>query len=191
MLAIGFVILVLIILIGAAGYIWFNRFPKFVTADSSDKPSNIIVSPAYGKVVAINETDKETEIVIYLTIFDVHYQFYPIDGKIIDTQYDTTGKFELVSHGTDKSRMNEKQITQLQTSQWGVITLKQIAGFFVRRIDFYNSAGDEIKRGDTMGKIHFGSRVDIILPKPVTLKIKNGQYLYGPDTIIGEFCQNC
>lgn len=175
-------VLVIILIIG---YIWFNRCPNFVI--DPNLPKNAILAPACGKVVAINETDNEVEIVIYLTIFDVHYQFYPIDGIIENTQHDQNGKFELVSYGTDKSRMNEKQITRLKTEKWGTITIKQIAGYFVRRIDFYNKPNDQVKRGTPLGKIHFGSRVDIILPKPVTIKIKKDEYLNGPDTIIGEF----
>lgn len=183
-LVFGLIVLIVILLLAAtAGFFWFNRFP-IITLDPTLDPKYVI-SPAYGTVLAINETENTTEIIIYLSALDIHFQFYPTDGKVLDTHYDSTGKFE-IANDANKSNMNEKQITRIKTD-FGPITIKQIAGKYVRRIQFYNKPCDEIKRGDPMGRIKFGSRVDIILPKPILLKIKKGDYLNGPNTVIAEF----
>lgn len=147
---------------------------------------NKVFSPAYGRVMEIRERKDNIYIAIFLSPFDIHYQFIPINGEIIDYKYDNNGKFEL-AYNLNKSKYNEKTITKLKNMR-GIFYIYQIAGFLVRRIENYKKINDKVKTGQTLGLIHFGSRVDLIVPKKdFILKIKKNQYLNGPDSIIGIY----
>lgn len=158
------------------------------------KPSQIIhnnnldyvYSPAYGRIMDIKERDDDIYIAIFLSPFDVHYQYVPINGKILDVKYDANGKFNL-AYDLNKSRDNEKTIITLKNKH-GIFTIYQIAGFLVRRISPMIKKSQLVKTGMTLGLIHFGSRVDIIIPKNnFKLLVKKGMYMNGTNTILGRY----
>ena len=140
----------------------FYRYPFWLTQVININ-NNSVYSPAFGKIMAItNEPNGDVFIAIFLSPLDIHYQFSPIDGIISHLDYDANGKFEL-SYNLNKSKDNEKSIYTIQSSR-GTFKVFQIAGKLVRRITTFKKPHDSVKTGDTLGLIHFGSRVDIIIP---------------------------
>lgn len=168
--------------------LWFYRIPCVSVGDT---PDNIITSPAFGTVKAITRKNNKIFIAIYLNVFDVHQQYYPVDGTIIRTDHDTTGKFA-IAHTMEKSRLNEKKIYVIR-SKYGNFVITQIAGLLARTIVSYNGVKDVVKRGDRLGMIKFGSRVDIIIPNADKFTLGNVALetkLRGPQSIIGAFNKN-
>jgi phosphatidylserine decarboxylase len=172
---------------------WFYRHPTH-TLPADIKPGDV-VSPAYGTVYEILPVEKEgkqyNHISIFLSPLDVHVQYIPIDSTFISTAYDATGKFNL-AYEMNKSNDNEKAITIIrpkhdsgESMQSNNIYITQIAGYLVRRINTKKFvSGEELKMGQELGMIKFGSRVDIELPDDYEILVKEGDYLYGPNTII-------
>jgi phosphatidylserine decarboxylase len=167
--------------------LYFYRTPN----SCSNFDDNVIVSPSYGTVMEILENSSHYHIAIFLSPLDVHVQYFPCEAVISDIIYDKTGKFEL-AYNVNKSRYNEKCIHKLST-KFGYIDVYQIAGFLVRRIDYYKNINDKVKVGDKLGIIHFGSRVDITLPKISTngnqlkILIKKGDKMCGGRSIIAMY----
>lgn len=162
---------------------FFYRKPSHIILNNN---FDIVYSPAYGRVMDIKERNNDIYVAIFLSPLDVHYQYIPINGKIIDYKYDNNGKFNL-ANDLNKSKYNEKTITKIENKR-GIFHIYQIAGYLVRRISYFKKINDNVKTGQVMGLIHFGSRVDIIIPKKnFILKIKKGQYLKGPNSIIGIY----
>ena len=179
-----FILLLLLILF----WFYFHREPRIDVGSIED---NTIVSPAYGKIYKIIEEEDKIHVIIILNVFDIHTQYYPVNGTVINQIYDANGKFELV-YKLYKSQMNEKVITTIQPNSdqiKGEIIVQQIAGMFVRRITTtLNRVPEPIVSGQKLGRIKFGSRVDVILPKQnLNLLVKEGEYVNGPTTLIGTY----
>jgi phosphatidylserine decarboxylase len=97
-----------------------------------------------------------------------------------------SGKFAL-AFDFDKASENEKAIHTIMADNGDIIKITQIAGLLARRITYDNKRiGDTVKVGDRMGMIHFGSRIDIELPKNYQILVKEGDYVDGPNTIIAR-----
>jgi phosphatidylserine decarboxylase len=175
--------MILYIFIGILLFLlYFYRGDEFNSLVSN----NIVLSPAYGTIKRIINDGKNITIIIFLSPFDIHYQYYPINGVITNIIHDTTGKFEL-AYKLDKSRYNEKVITVIQSNN-GYVIIKQIAGFYVRRITMNGHIGESINAGQTMGMIKLGSRVDLIVPSQgFNLMVTEGQSVNGFNTIVGFY----
>ena len=164
----------------------FFRDPKRITP----KQNNLIISPADGKIIKIDEfedssTGEKFRIVsIFLSVFNVHANRMPIDGKFMDVRY-VKGEF-LAAFDHKASEFNERTEIEIDT-KFGIIKVKQIAGLVARRILCYAKIGEKMKSGDRLGFIRFGSRTDIIIPVGFSLKIKLHQKVYGGETIIGKY----
>ncbi|MCL2473781.1 MAG: phosphatidylserine decarboxylase [Alphaproteobacteria bacterium] len=182
--------------LATAWCIYFFRVPSRVTPIRS----GLVVSPADGKVIAVQEVVPETSlglgdtprtrISIFLNVFDVHAQRIPADGIIVDRRY-RTGKF--LNASLDKaSDDNERLAITVQLSgahqmvgkKMGVV---QIAGLIARRIVCDINVDDELKAGEIYGLIRFGSRVDIYLPPEAIPLVCAGQYMIGGETVIADF----
>ncbi len=150
---------------------------------------NIIVSPADGIITKIiNTNDSEigdaTLISIFLNVYNVHVNRMPIDGKCIRVR-NISGKFLAAF---DHKSSNENERTEiLFDSKIGKIKIKQIAGLIAKRIICYAKPGNEMKIGNRLGYIRFGSRTDLIIPKDVNLMVKVGQKVKGNKTILVKF----
>ena len=151
---------------------------------------NIIISPADGKVttvITINDPDvgENSKLVsIFLNVFNVHANRVPISGEVISVSH-KDGQF-VSAFRHDAVDVNEQTITLLDTSI-GVVKVKQIAGLIARRILCYAKSGENMKKGDRLGFIMFGSRTDVIFPPSVNVLVKVGQRVVGTETIIGNF----
>jgi phosphatidylserine decarboxylase len=165
--------------------LYFFRDPDRAIPDGP-----VAVSPADGKVVAIvgDGTGAEsTRISIFLNIFDVHVNRAPIAGKIASIEY-TKGQF-LVASREDASSQNERNTVTIVGSGAGDSTsvrFAQIAGLIARRIVFYKKLGDTVAKGERVGLIKFGSRVDIFLGPEWEIKVRSGERVAGGSSILAE-----
>jgi len=151
---------------------------------------NIIISPADGKVIKIKDfVDSKTNqklklISIFLSVFNVHSNRMPVDGKFKSVNY-IKGDF-LAAFDHKASEKNERTEIIIET-KFGSMVVKQIAGLVARRILCYANKNEKMSLGDRLGFIRFGSRTDIILPQSIDIKIKLNQKVYGGETIIGTY----
>lgn len=147
-----------------------------------------VYSPACGTVMdVIYQDDNSLLIPIFLSIFDIHQQTFPVSGLITEIKHDETGRYN-IAYKVNKSNENEKIIHTI-TNKNGIFKVYQIAGLLARRINYYNDPLTRIESGQKLGLIHFGSRVDIIIPKAneFQLQIKKGQKVNGSRTLIGKY----
>lgn len=143
----------------------FFRVPsRTITAEPQQ-----VICPADGKIVVIEEVfepeflkEKCQQISIFMSPLNVHANYFPVDGKVIYTQYHP-GKY-LVAWHPKSSTENERSTTVIETMEGKKVLVRQIAGAMARRICFYAKTGDFSKRGEELGFIKFGSRVDVFLP---------------------------
>jgi phosphatidylserine decarboxylase len=143
-----------------------------------------IVSPADGKVVEIvGQADGTTKVSIFLSILNVHVNRAPVDGIVENIQY-IPGKFK-VAFDPSASVENERNILVIDHGSYK-IRLSQIAGILARRIVCWKKAGDRVSKGERIGLIKFGSRVDLFLPEYITPLIKVGDKVKGGSTIVGR-----
>jgi phosphatidylserine decarboxylase len=153
---------------------FFFRDPKR-TPPSDPK---MIVSPADGQVMEIVEELRDAKpgrrISVFLSIFDVHVNRSPVAGRITAIEY-RTGKFYAAMRGR-ASAENEQNAFHVLTDR-GEVVFKQIAGWVARRIVCWKSVGDSVVRGERVGMIRFGSRMDIWLPEGVEILVRRGQHV--------------
>ncbi len=160
------------------------------------KPTNIIrinneddvYAPAHGTIMdIIYNSDNTITIPIYLSLLNNHRQNFPISGNVLDIQYDNTGKFNL-AYKINKSNINEKVIHTVINKN-GTFKIIQIAGFLAKRISYYDTRNTYVQNGSDLGLIHFGSRVDLIIPNAdkFTLFVKKNDITDGTNTLIGKY----
>jgi len=150
-----------------------------------------VVSPADG-VVAANEVvledeyfhDQRRQISIFMSIYDVHINFFPFDGEVTYYKYHP-GKF-LLAFKPKSSTENEHNTIVLKDKKGREVLVRQIAGFVARRIVCDLQAGDESIAGEELGMIRFGSRVDVFLPLDADVKVKIGDRTTGKETVLAK-----
>jgi phosphatidylserine decarboxylase len=145
-----------------------------------------IISPADGRIVQVVEESYEGNPVCRVSIFmsplDVHVNRAPIAGVIKEVSY-RKGAFRAAMEEA-ASIENEQNVFTLEGEQ-GRIVVKQIAGILARRIVFWKRPGDTLARGERVGLIKFGSRVDVLMDPDVTLSIKVGDHVRAGSSILG------
>jgi phosphatidylserine decarboxylase len=149
-----------------------------------------VVSPADGKLIMITEVDepsfikgRATRLSIFMNVFNVHVNRYPVDGVVRYVHYNK-GKF--FNAAAEKSSLeNEQMSVGIETGGYRVL-VRQIAGLIARRIVTYSKLGETVRQGDRMGIIRFGSRVDVFLPAGSTVRAKVGDITVAGVTILGE-----
>lgn len=148
--------------------------------------SGVIVSPADGRVVQVVEENPEGQRVRRVSIFmsplDVHVNRAPISGTIREVSYQK-GAFHIASQPL-ASLENEQNVFTIEGEQ-GKVVVRQIAGVLARRIVFWKKPGDRLERGERVGLIKFGSRVDVLLDSEVELRIKVGDHIHAGSSILG------
>jgi len=151
---------------------------------------NILVSPADGKVLSVtpNSTDaagfeSATKVSIFLSVFDVHVNRLPCNGRI-ETWQHIDGQFA-VAWADKASHLNERTEIVINSESGHRLFLKQIAGMVARRIVCNLSDGQTIKAGDRFGMILFGSRVELYVPDDSELLVKAGDRVKGGETVMG------
>jgi phosphatidylserine decarboxylase len=158
---------------------YFFRDPERVSPEGP-----VAVSPADGKVVAIlADSSASTRVSIFLNIFDVHVNRAPIAGSIKKVEY-TKGQFLVASREIASSR-NERNTVTIEGDGTSV-GFSQIAGLIARRIVFYKKPGDRVAKGERVGLIKFGSRVDVFLGPEWEIAVKMGEHVAGGSTILAR-----
>lgn len=143
---------------------------------------SIIVSPADGKVVKIDRVGNVTKVSIFLSLFNVHVNRSPIAGNIEALDY-RKGKFK-AAYNHDASIENERNTIMVSNGRVNVVFI-QIAGVVARRIVFWKRIGDRVEKGDLVGLIRFGSRVDILFPAGTEVTVTVGDRVRGGSSPIG------
>ncbi len=163
----------------AAFCLYFFRDPDRTIPDGA-----VAVSPADGKVVSVNTDDaSSTRISIFLNVFDVHVNRAPIEGAITRVDY-TKGQF-LVASRELASSQNERNTVTIAGARSSV-GFSQIAGLIARRIVFYKKPGDKVAKGERVGLIKFGSRVDVFLGPEWEIAVQTGQRVAGGSSILAR-----
>jgi phosphatidylserine decarboxylase len=143
----------------------------------------VIVSPADGKVVVLETVGNVTRMSIFLSLFDVHINRSPIAGRIESVDY-RRGKF-LAAYKPAASRENERNIVMVSDGRVNIV-FTQIVGVLARRIVFWKKAGDMVAKGELVGLMRFGSRVDVLFPAGTQATVKVGDRVQGGASIIGR-----
>ena len=151
---------------------------------------NLIVAAADGTVMDIVELDedqvlktKTRRVGIFLSVFDVHTNRAPIDGRVVYRQH-RSGLF-LDARRPDCSEKNESMTWAFENPRVTVV-VRQITGAIARRIVAWANVGDELKKGERFGMIRFGSRTELYLPLNAELLVKVGDHVLGGSTIVAR-----
>ena len=165
---------------------WFFRVPNRTVPDYEN--DRLVTSVADGKVVILEKVfEKEylqrdcIQISVYMDFFDVHCNFWPVNGKVTYYKYHP-GKYLLAFH-PKSSELNEHSSSCLK-NKYGEVFFKQIAGTFARRIVCYSEPGTMENRGDQCGVIKFGSRIDMFLPLDAEIQVKLGDKVKAVETVL-------
>lgn len=167
-------------------FMQFFRLPERTISKEGDS----IVSPADGKVVVIEKVfeseyfkDERLQISIFMAPFDAHLNRIPLNGKLIYYKYHP-GNY-LLAFKPKSSELNERNTIVIKSPDAGTFMFRQIAGTVARRIKFYPEIGDNLKVGEELGFIKFGSRLDIFCPLEFKINVELDQRVYAGETIIG------
>ena len=148
-----------------------------------------IVSPADGTVLSIADAPEapagaRRRLSVFMSVFNCHVNRAPVTGRLGDYAY-VQGRKEAAFSDKASAENEQNRITLVGAS--GSITFKQIAGALARRIVFYPRVGDELVRGQRIGLIRFGSRVDLFLPDGAETLVKAGDKLKAGRTAIARW----
>ena len=159
--------------------LYFFRDPERAIPDGA-----VAVSPADGKVVSIRtDSSAPTRISIFLNVFDVHVNRAPIAGTIAKVEY-TKGGFKVASREIASSE-NERNTVAIVGDRTSV-SFAQIAGLIARRIVFWKQTGDQVAKGERVGLIKFGSRVDVFFGPEWEIAVKTGDRVQGGSSILAR-----
>lgn len=157
---------------------------------------NAVVASADGTVVALEETfedeylhRKVIQLSIFMTIFDVHANWFPVDGEVTYVKHHS-GRF-LSAYLPKSSTENERSTIVIKANNGQDILTRQVAGAMARRIVTYAEPGVEASIEDHMGFIKFGSRVDIYLPLDAEIMVKIGDKTTGGVTQVARLTNIC
>src|SRR6202046_2585493 len=173
----------LLIFLGLFVFYFFRNPQRQIPTDPQ-----LIVSPADGHIVEIVDEMLDSvmghRVTIFLAVWDVHVQRAPAAGRIADVVY-RPGKFYAAFRAA-ASVENEQNIITLETAG-GRLVFKQIAGAIARRVICWKRAGETVSRGERVGLIRFGSRVDIWLPMDAEILAQRGQKVKGGESLLAKW----
>jgi phosphatidylserine decarboxylase len=167
----------------AAFFLWFFRDPKRPVPIEA----GLVVSPADGKITEVARIQtpegERIRLSIFLSVFDVHVNRSPIAGRVREIRYQKGKHLNALSRHC--AEMNEQNVVTVQGDEFDV-TFKQIAGILARRIVFRFKVGDFVERGERVGLIKFGSRVDVVLPGHARVRVALGQRVKGGASVLAD-----
>jgi phosphatidylserine decarboxylase len=166
-------------------FLWFFRDPE----RAIPQDPGAVVSPGDGKVTDVAPitvgNEKLTRLSIFLSVFNVHVNRSPIAGVIRDVRYQR-GQY-LNAMNKTSAELNEQNIVTVESDGDGQkVVFKQIAGLLARRIVFYPKVGDRLERGQRVGLIKFGSRVDVLLDASAHVTVKVGDRVKGGSSVLAH-----
>ena len=182
-------LLAFVLVIVALWVAYFFRDPE----RTGERGGGLVIAPADGRVVMISEVDepaflhgKALRISIFMNVFNVHVNRYPVSGVVRFVHYNP-GKF--LNAATDKSSLENEQMSVGLESGSVRILVRQIAGLVARRIVTYSREGEHVEQGDRMGIIRFGSRVDVFLPTTAKILVHTGDLTTAGTTIVARLVE--
>jgi phosphatidylserine decarboxylase len=182
--ALGWRVSSAVLLVLCAGVAFFFRDPERVPPAES----GVVVSPADGRIMEITDEivagSPGRRISIFLSIWDVHVNRSPMAGRFVEVEY-RRGRF----YNAMRSRAsveNEQNIIRLQTER-GEMIFKQIAGAIARRVVCWKAPGDNVKLGERIGLIRFGSRMDVWLPQGAQVVARIGEHVSGGVSVLARW----
>ncbi len=185
---VGFASAATVALALAAFCAWFFRNPDRAIPEAD----GAIVSAGDGRVLSVEPVEDPewlqgpaTRIAIFLNVFNVHVNRTPIAGKVLAVKYEKGG---FVNASLDKAgEHNERNSVCLEDGEGRRVAFRQIAGLIARRIVCYLQPGDAVGRGQIMGLIRFGSRVEILVPRDARVVVKRGDRVRGGSSVVAWF----
>lgn len=170
--------------------LWQTAFFRDPVRDGP-RGAELVIAPADGKIVSIISIDEPaflqgpaTRISIFMNVFDVHVNRYPASGRVA---------YRLYSRGKFGHAMPEKASTENEQCSLGIqaakgkLLVRQIAGSIARRIVTDHQEGTEIRQGERMGLIRYGSRVDVFLPRSAQILVQPGQIARAGQTVVAQW----
>ncbi|MHB8068894.1 MAG: phosphatidylserine decarboxylase family protein [Desulfobaccales bacterium] len=180
--------LALLGLMGAAFFAYFFRDPE---RPIPEEPG-LIISPADGKVILLDEVREDRflgrpvrRVGIFMNVFDAHVNRTPVAGTVVTSTH-RPGRYQAAFREA-AAQVNEQQSTLLDTATGQRVLVVQIAGLLARRIISYVQPGQKLERGERLGMICFGSRVDLYLPPEVEILVKVGDRVKAGSSIIARW----
>ena len=178
-----------VLLLLALWVAYFFRDPE----RPGERGPSLVVSPADGKLIMITEVDEPTfikgravRLSIFMNVFNVHVNRYPVEGVVRYIHYNK-GKF--FNAAAEKSSLENEQMSVGVQSGANRVLVRQIAGLIARRIVTYSRVGENVRQGDRMGMIRFGSRVDVFVPTNARVRAKVGDLTAAGVTILAELAE--
>jgi phosphatidylserine decarboxylase len=175
-----------IFLVLTLAFVFFFRDPRRVPPPGE----HLLVSPADGKVLGIEPLASHPDlagpvnrITIFLSLYDVHLVRSPLAATVVRTDYHP-GKF-LPAYKPEAGEHNESNTLFLRAGATQLV-MKMIVGVAARRIKCFAKAGQAVARGEKIGLMYFGSRVELTLPRNVTIKVGLHDKVKAGETVIGE-----
>ncbi len=151
----------------------------------------VVLAPADGLVTKVDRIEDPSvaegellRIATFLSVFDVHVQRAPVSGEVV--QVSSRPGRKIAAFKEDADRVNESRLTVLERPNGDRVGVRQIAGLVARRVVGYLEKGQKVERGELMGLIKFGSRVDLFLPPSYRIKIQRGDRVHGGLTEVAE-----
>lgn len=165
---------------------YFFRDPE----RQGERGEHLVVSPADGRVMSVTEVDeplylhgRALRLSIFLNIFNVHVNRYPVGGLVEYVHYEP-GKF--FNAAADRASLeNEQMSVGINTGRTRVL-VRQIAGLIARRLETYSREGERVEQGDRMGLMRFGSRMDVFLPVGTPVRVRVGDNVVAGVTVVAE-----
>jgi phosphatidylserine decarboxylase len=170
------------LILGLAVLLFFRNPTRRFGGDS-----RIVLAAGYGKVLRVEPLEdaeigpgRYQRIVTFLSVFDVHVQTVPVSGTVITSRF-TEGK-KVPAYRGDAGEVNQKHLSVIELPTGERIGIRQIAGLVARRVVCHLKAGETVRRGQGMGLIKFGSRVDLIVPASYRVLVTAGQRVVNGET---------
>ncbi len=156
-----------------------------------DGPEDVLLAPADGKILAVEEVEadfaggeRRQRIVTFLSVFDVHVQRSPTSGDVVG--WKLTRGAKVAAFRGNAGEVNERYLTVIRTPAEELVGVVQIAGLVARRVVGYLSEGDRIGRGEHLGLIKFGSRVDLYVPPGYIIEVRPGDRVVAGETAMAR-----
>ena len=178
-----------LILIGVIVVVWSVSFFRVPTKRKITHEENAVVSSADGEIVAIEEVeekeyfhDKRIQISVFMSAYDVHVNWFPMDGVVSYVKYHPGKK--LFAINPKSSELNERNSLAVRDEKGREVLFRQVAGVMARRIVCNIKEGDKAEVGKEFGMIKFGSRVDFFLPCGSDIQVEMGDKIVGQVTVL-------
>ena len=153
--------------------------------------AGVVLAPADGLITRVDVIEDPEigpgrfhRVVTFLSVFDIHVQKAPVAGGVTASRY-TVGR-KVAAFREDAGEVNEKHLTVIRRPNGDLVGVRQIAGLLARRVVCYLKEGDQVHRGQPMGLIKFGSRVDLLVPEGYSVLVKKGDRLKNGFTPVAQ-----